>query len=237
MAKRPTGEALGLVLAERIGYRFADLTLAQVALTHSSAAAGRPNNERLEFLGDRVLGLVVTDLLYRVYPDAPQGELAVRFSQLVSGETCAAIAGELGLETLIRVDAGLRSKAGHKMRNVVADALEALIAAVYLDGGIDAARAMVLRLWEPRATTVVKPPRDAKTELQEWAVRFDGARPVYTIARREGPDHEPLFTVSVEVAGFAPASAQGRSRQAAERASAAALLEREGVWAADEANT
>ncbi|MGE0501376.1 MAG: ribonuclease III [Rhizobiaceae bacterium] len=234
-AKRPTGEALAAALADRIGHVFADGRLAETALTHSSAAGTRTSNERLEFLGDRVLGLIVTDLLYQMHPDAPQGELAVRFSQLVSGDTCAAIASEIGIDALVRVDAGLRANGGRKAKNVLGDAMEALVAAVYLDGGMEAARAAVLRLWEPRARMLDRPPRDAKTELQEWAVRFDGARPVYTIEGREGPDHEPVFTVRVSVEGFAPAEASGKSKQAAERAAAAALLAREGVWAEEEA--
>jgi ribonuclease III len=234
-AKRPTGQALIDALAGQTGHRFTDMNLVQMALTHSSAPGAKFNNERLEFLGDRVLGLVVTELLYKLYPEAPQGELAVRLSQLASGDTCAAIGIEMGLDALVRTDAGLRGKQGQKTKNLIADAVEALIAAIYLDGGMEAARRFVLGQWERRAESLSRVPRDAKTELQEWAVRIDGARPVYAIEKRDGPDHDPLFTVSVAVAGFEPASAEGRSKQAAERAAATAFLLREGVWQAAEA--
>lgn len=234
-AKRPTGQALIDVLTEQTGHRFADLLLVQVALTHSSAPGAKFNNERLEFLGDRVLGLVVTELLYKLYPDSPQGELAVRLSQLASGDTCAAVGLEIGLDGLVRTDAGLRSSRGQKTKNLIADAVEALIAAIYLDGGMEAARRFVLSQWEKRAEALSRVPRDAKTELQEWAVRIDGARPVYAIDKREGPDHDPVFTVSVSVAGFELAQAEGRSKQAAERAAATAFLLREGIWQISEA--
>jgi len=234
-ARRPTGEALLDALAEQTGHRFADMPLVQMALTHSSAPGAKFNNERLEFLGDRVLGLVVTELLYKLYPDSPQGELAVRLSQLASGDTCAAVGLEIGLDVLVRTDAGLRGSQGQKTKNLIADAVEALIAAIYLDGGMEAARRFVLSQWQKRAQALSRIPRDAKTELQEWAVRIDGARPVYAIEKREGPDHDPLFTVTVSVAGFEPARAEGRSKQAAERAAATAFLLREGVWQLAEA--
>ncbi|MGD9913559.1 MAG: ribonuclease III [Rhizobiaceae bacterium] len=231
--KRPAGELLAAELATRTGHSFADIALAQTALTHSSAPGAKLNNERLEFLGDRVLGLVLTEMLYSAFPDAPQGELAVRLSLLASGETCAAVALELGLDGLVRTDAGLRGHKGQKTRNVLADAVEALIAAIYIDGGMPAARRFVLGCWEDRARALSRTPRDAKTELQEWAVRQDGARPVYAIEKRDGPDHDPVFTVVVNVPGFAEARATGRSKQAAERAAATVFLTREDVWAGE----
>jgi ribonuclease-3 len=220
--KRPTGEALAAALANATGHVFRDFSLMQRALTHSSARGKLLDNERLEFLGDRVLGLVVTDMLFKALPDATQGELAVRLSALVSGAACAEVADEIGLTKLIHADAGLKSKG--KSRNVPADAVEALIAAIYLEGGIEAARVFVERYWEPRSKAVARMPRDPKTALQEWAHQASASAPVYQIDSREGPDHDPRFTVSVRVVGFAPAIGNGRSKREAE------MLLREGVW-------
>jgi len=217
-------------LEAAIGHPFADAWLLQMALTHSSAHGAGANNERLEFLGDRVLGLIVADMLSAAHPTALQGELAVRLNSLVSGDACAEVAGEIGLQDYIRASPSPKSQKGRNAKNVMADAMEALIAAVYLDGGLEAARRFVLRYWEPRARAAIAPPRDPKTALQEWVVRIDGARPVYAIESREGPEHEPVFTVSVSAPNFAPALAVGRSKQAAERAAAAAFLVREGIW-------
>lgn len=228
--KRPAGATLAEDLRGITGHAFGDLALAELALTHSSALRASDNNERLEFLGDRVLGLVVSELLFRLYPEAREGDLAVRLGSLVSADTCAEIALELGLDRYVRTDSALRSAGGRRARNVLADAVEALIAAIYLEGGLEAARAFVLRCWEPRAETVGRLPRDSKTELQEWVVRINGERPLYAIVGREGPDHEPVFTVELTVPGFEPARAIGRSKQAAERAAATAFLMREGVW-------
>jgi len=227
--KRPTGEALAKAMRERTGHVFRDLALLQTALTHSSAVRASTNNERLEFLGDRVLALVVSEMLFSSFPGAAEGELAVRLSALVSGQTCAEIGLEMGLDEFMRADAAVRSPKGRKATNVLADALEAVIAAIYLEGGLEAARAFIIRYWEPRSKAVLRVPRDPKTELQEWAVQTTGARPVYSIEKREGPDHEPVFTVVVDVEGFAPERASGRSKQAAERAAAIGFLLREGV--------
>ena len=241
--KRPTGEALAVALAAATGHVFRDFTLMQRALTHSSARGKTYDNERLEFLGDRVLGLVVTEMLFSAYPDATQGELAMRLSALVSGATCAEIADRIGLVPLIHADSGVRQAkakarvtaydsllAEAKARNVRADAIEALIAAIYLDAGLDAARRFILRYWEPLAQAVVKVPRDPKTELQEWAHQAAQAAPAYQIEGRDGPDHDPLFTVSVAVTGFEPSIGRGRSKREAEQSAAAAMLRREGVW-------
>jgi len=174
-----------------------------------------------------VLGLVVTDMLFRFYPDATQGELAVRLSLLVSGAACAEIANEIGLTGLIHAEAGLRARG--KSRNVPADALEALIAALYLDGGMGAADVFIRRYWEPRVKSVETFRRDPKTELQEWAHQAASATPVYQIDGRMGPDHEPLFSISVRVAGYEPATGTGRSKREAEQAAALAMLVREGI--------
>ncbi|MBL8583564.1 MAG: ribonuclease III [Rhizobiaceae bacterium] len=231
MARKRTANA---AFAEQIhaitGHLFSDVALAQTALTHSSALRVSENNERLEFLGDRVLGLIVSEMLFVMFPDAPEGDLAVRLGALVSADTCADIALGMELDRHMHTDSALRSAGGRRARNVLADAMEALIAAVYLEGGLEAARAFVLRYWQPRAESAARPPRDSKTELQEWVVRFNGERPLYAVVGREGPDHEPIFTVALSVPGFAEVQAAGRSKQAAERAAATMFLVREGVW-------
>jgi ribonuclease-3 len=226
-AKRLTEHELAEAIGQRTGYAFRNAALLRRALTHASKrGSDGTDNERLEFLGDRVLGLVVSEMLFNRYPEARQGELAVRLNALVSGETCGVIAMELGLDRLIHADPVARSAKG----NALADAVEALIAAIYLDGGLEPARAFIAQHWEHRAETVAKILRSAKTELQEWLAQRDGLRPNYSIVSREGPDHEPLFTVSVEAKGFVAINGVGPSRQSAEQAAAAAFLVREGVW-------
>ncbi|MBE7183691.1 MAG: ribonuclease III [Methylobacterium mesophilicum] len=231
--KRPTGA----VLAERLfgitGYRVRDVGLVERALTHSSVRGrGEGDYERLEFLGDRVLGLLVADCLLRRFPAATEGELALRLNALVSREACAEIAEESGLTELIRADIGLKALQGRKARNVRADVVEAMIAAIYLDGGLEGVRPFIEKYWTKRMNAREEAPREAKTALQEWAVTRDGATPTYSIDERTGPDHDPLFTVSVSVPGLVPTSGQGGSRRKAEQAAAEALLVREGVWPA-----
>ncbi len=233
--KRPKGDTLAVEIAARTGYAFRDIGLLQRALTHSSVRGKvGADNERLEFLGDRVLALVVADMLFRAYPDAAQGELAVRLSALVSGDACAEVAEEIGIVDFIHADAAVKGAQGRKAKNVRADAVEALIAAIYLDGGLEKAAAFILGIWERRAQKAVRAIRDSKTMLQEWLARRDSARPVYVIVGREGPDHEPVFTVEVQAPGFDGTTGRGRSRQAAEQAAAAAFLAREGVTAETE---
>ena len=218
-------------LAVITGHVFADRSLADAALTHASArGATRIDYQRLEFLGDRVLGLVVADMLYAAFPAAPEGELSLRLNALVNAETLAAIADETGLGELIRAAADVRALSPRKRVNVRADVMEALIAALYLDGGMDTARNFILRWWELRARAAGAARRDPKTELQEWAHQAAAAVPVYETQRREGPDHDPVFTVVVTVPGREPAEATGRSKREAEQNAAAALLVREGVW-------
>jgi ribonuclease-3 len=232
---RPTGDALAKALADKTGHAFKDQRLLETALTHSSAVKAVANNERLEFLGDRVLGLIVADMLFRRFPDAREGEIAPRFNALVDARTCAEIGTELQLADFVRADAALKARTRGTGGNYLADAVEALIAAIYVDGGIDAARVFVLRYWEPRLSMVVVKPVNPKSELQEWVAKDSDARPEYAIEKREGPDHQPVFTVSVTVPGFAPSLGTGGSRRAAEEAAATAFLKREGVWA-DEGN-
>jgi ribonuclease-3 len=233
--KRPTGEELARIVCDRTGYAFGNLVLLQTALTHSSTAAAT-NNERLEFLGDRVLALVVSELLFSSFPQAREGELAVRLNALVRADTCADVAREVGLDGLIRADSAVRAGGSAKAKNVLSDATEALIAAIYIDGGMDAARGFILRYWEKRSQATAEVPRDAKTELQEWAAQRSGARPAYAVEKREGPDHAPTFTVAVEVPGFERVLASGGSKQAAERAAAEAFLAREGIRARENAS-
>ncbi|MFA7414835.1 MAG: ribonuclease III [Rhizobium sp.] len=225
-----TPEERGLVEAA-IGYAFTDKERLDRALTHSSATLARGGDyERLEFLGDRVLGLCVAELLFTSFRKASEGELSVRFNQLVSAETCAAIADELELHRFIRTGADVKKLTGKNMLNVRADVVESLIAAIYLDAGLEAARAFVLRFWSERAARADGARRDAKTELQEWAHAKYAVTPVYRIADRSGPDHDPRFTVTVEIPGIAPETGMERSKRAAEQAAATRLLEREGVW-------
>jgi ribonuclease-3 len=219
---------------QRIGHSFANAERLERALTHSSIrnpAGG--NYERLEFLGDRVLGLCVAELLFDHFRDAAEGELSVRLNQLVSAQTCAEVADELELHEFIRTGADVKQLADKRMLNVRADVVESVIAAIYLDAGLEAARGFIHKYWKPRAFADDAARRDAKTELQEWAHARYGVTPVYRVTDRSGPDHEPVFNVTVEVNGAEPASGASRSKRAAEQAAATALLEREGVWKAN----
>ena len=197
----------------------------------SSALAGKGGNyERLEFLGDRVLGLCVAEFLFETFKDAKEGELSVRLNQLVSAESCARISDDLGLHKFIRTGADVKKLTGKAMLNVRADVVESLIAAIYLDGGLEAARGFIQRHWHERAASADGGRRDAKTELQEWAHAKFATTPAYRVNDRSGPDHDPRFTVTVEIAGLAPETGVERSKRAAEQVAATRMLEREGVW-------
>lgn len=214
-----------------IGYQFAEKERLDRALTHSSARNAKGSNyQRLEFLGDRVLGLCVAELLFQTFRDANEGELSVRLNQLVSAESCAKVADDLELHQFIRTGSDVKKITGKAMMNVRADVVESLIAAIYLDGGLEAARSFVLRHWKDRAARADGARRDAKTELQEWAHAKFGIAPSYRTDDRSGPDHDPRFTVTVEVAGVAPETGTDRSKRGAEQMAATKLLEREGVW-------
>ena len=219
-----------------IGHIFTDISRLPRAMTHASArAADGTDYERLEFLGDRVLGLVIAELLFRTYPASDEGELSVRLNQLVDAETCAEIAEEIGITRFIRTGADIRSLTGKRRLNIRADVMESLIAAIYLDGGLEAVQPFIVRHWEARAKSPASARRDAKTELQEWAHRQDGLHPLYVIEKREGPDHEPVFTVSVKVGTLKPGYGTGSSKREAEQNAAADLLAREKVRPAGEA--
>ncbi|MCT7375984.1 ribonuclease III [Chelativorans salis] len=230
-AKRLTGERLAEAAEQRTGVAFRNARLLESALTHSSARSkAGVDYQRLEFLGDRVLGLVVAEMLYETFPEAPEGELSVRLNALVNADTLAAITDELGLDTLIRTGSDLRSRAPTKQINMRADVMEALIAVIYLDNGLEAASRFIRTHWTERSKAAGAARSDPKTALQEWAHRASGATPVYRIDGRDGPDHDPIFTVAVEIAGYAEGSGRGRSKREAEQAAATEVLVREGVW-------
>ena len=223
-------------LEERIGYKFADKALLERALTHISALSGGPQNraasyQRLEFLGDHVLGLVISDMLYRAFPKANEGELSRRLADLVRKETCAEVAKAMDLGPALKLG-NSESHAGGRLRaTILADACEGLVGAVFIDGGYEAADALIVRFWKERMLKPLRPLRDPKTMLQEWAQARGLPTPAYREVERKGPDHDPEFRVSVELPKFAPAEGLGRSKRAAEQAAATAMLTREGVKA------
>jgi ribonuclease III len=223
-------------LETRIGYRFGDVALLNCALTHISALKGPRNRagsyQRLEFLGDHVLGLVISDMLFRGFPKADEGELSRRLADLVRKETCAEIAVTIELGSAIKLGSSEVNAGARKRPAILADVCEALIGAAYLDGGYAAASALVERLWQARMQAKAQPPRDPKTVLQEWAQARGLPTPAYREVARSGPDHDPEFRVAVQLPQFAPAEGSGRSKRAAEQAAAAAMLAREGVRAA-----
>ena len=223
-------------LEQRIGYKFSDPALLDCGLTHISALKGARNRagsyQRMEFLGDHVLGLVISDMLFRAFPKADEGELSRRLADLVRKETCAEIARAIDLGVAIRLGSSEANAGGRKRPAILADVCEALIGAVYLDGGYPAAAALVERLWEVRMRATAQPLRDPKTILQEWAQARGLPTPAYREVARSGPDHDPHFRVAVQLPHFAPAEGSGRSKRAAEQAAAAAMLAREGVRAA-----
>lgn len=212
--------------ARRIGHQFRRPELLTRALTHASLSTpSRPDNQRLEFLGDRVLGLVMAEALLAADRQASEGQLAPRFNALVRRETCAAVAHEVGLGEVLKLGRSEMMSGGRRKEALLADAMEAVIAAVYLDAGFPAARDMVLRLWGDRIGQVETDARDAKTTLQEWAQARGMTPPRYRVVEREGPDHEPTFTIEAELQDGRKARAVAKSKRAAEQAAARALLE------------
>ena len=222
-------------LSARIGHDFADPALLKLALTHASARAGeRPNddNERLEFLGDRVLGLAIAELLANSFPKAREGELARWFNHLVRAETCAEIAQEWELGTFILMSGGEAGSGGRGKKTILANACEAVLGAIFADGDYDAARAVIHRFWKAQLDTLELAAPDAKSLLQEWAQGRRLPLPRYLEITREGPDHAPRFTAEVQIDGVAPERGTGANKRAAEQAAALAMLLREGVWQA-----
>ena len=213
----------------QIGYRFSDDALLLEALTHGSTQKHKGDYQRLEFLGDRVLGLVVAEQLFRTHARLSEGELTARHSALVRSEACAAAGDTIGLSDLIIVGTGERAKGMNLNRTLLGDVMEALIAAIYLDGGLEAARGFVLTAWEAQFRKPTVAEKDAKTFLQEWALGRALPIPAYSVVSREGPEHEPVFVVSVEVKGREPALGTAMSKQGAEKNAADQFLKREGI--------
>lgn len=211
----------------RLGHVFADPALLVRALTHgSTSSTTRPDNQRLEFLGDRVLGLAIADAVLAHDPDAREGQLAPRYNALVRKETCADIAREIDLGAVLQIGRSERMSGGRRKTALLGDALEAVIAAVYLDAGFEAARGLILRLWGDRIAGVQADARDPKTALQEWAQARGMPPPVYSERAREGPDHAPVFTIEARLQNGAAAQASATSKRQAEQAAAKALLAR-----------
>jgi len=232
--KRPRrGKRAATALEDRIGYHFRDAAMLESALTHISALKGARNRagsyQRLEFLGDHVLGLVISDMLYRAFPKADEGELSRRLADLVRKETCAEIGRNIDLGAAIRVGSSEHNAGARTRPAILADVCEAVIGAVYLDGGYKAAEGLVERLWQVRLRATAQPLRDPKTVLQEWAQARGLPTPSYREVARSGPDHNPEFRVAVVLPSFAPAEGIGRSKRGAEQAAAAAMMAREGV--------
>ena len=219
---------------EQIGHVFADSALLTTALTHVSALKNPSDRwgsyQRLEFLGDHVLGLVVSDMLFRTYPNADEGELSKRLSDLVRRETCADVAKTMGLLDAIKLGAVGAGDASDRLRkSVLGDICEAVIGAVYLDGGYPAAQKMIERAWAERMRKPMRALRDPKTVLQEWAQGKGLPTPSYREVERTGPHHDPQVRVAVELPGMESAEGQGSTKRAAEKAAALSLLKREGV--------
>ena len=222
-------------LSERLGYTFKDRSLLELALTHASARPSlKPNedNERLEFLGDRVLGLAIAEVLTESFPTASEGELARRFNQLVRAETCVEVALTWELGKLILMSGGEAESGGRRKKTILANACEAVLGAIFLDGGYGAGREVVHRFWASELGGFDLATPDAKSVLQEWAQGRRLPLPVYLEVAREGPDHAPRFTAEVQIDGVAPERGQGANKRAAEQAAALAMLMREGVWQA-----
>jgi ribonuclease-3 len=215
-------------LERSLGHAFADRRLLERALTHASASS-KASNERLEFLGDRVLGLVVAEKLHADYPDDSEGILALKYNALVRGEACAAAAESAGLPGHVIIASAEGVSGGRHRTAILGGVCEAVIAAIYLDGGFEAARKVILRHWEEPFACLGEEMRDPKTMLQEWAqsrTRIARGTPVYRVLSREGPDHAPHFVIEVSVTGEGVECGTGGSKQEAQQAAAKAMLDR-----------
>ncbi|NUR13737.1 MAG: ribonuclease III [Bradyrhizobium sp.] len=213
---------VGAFVRDKLGHELRDIHLFELALTHSSVRS--ESYERLEFLGDRVLGLVIAHALYERYPNEPEGNLSKRFNGLVDRETCAENGRQIGVPALIRLGKQARDDGANQSGNVVGDVVEALIGALFLDGGMDAAERFILKLWEPDLSSQRRAPQHPKSALQELAAAKGVKAPVYEVIGRTGAHHAPKFTIRVSVPTLGEASAEGTSKQEAETAAAAALL-------------
>lgn len=212
-------------LENLIGYEFQDKQLLKTAMTHSSTGEAS-NYERLEFLGDRVLGLVVSEILYEKFPEEKEGDLAKRLASLVQGSWLAKIASDIHLGEYMEFSEAERGGGGVDNENILADGMEALIGALYLDSGLETCRSFITKFWGDAFYEMKKPPQHPKTALQEWAQGQGLPLPTYKIVGQSGPDHAPVFDVRLHVEGYDDLVAQGRSRQVAEKEAAQEFLER-----------
>jgi len=221
-----------VALQRTLGYKFTDKALLERALTHSSARGTKKagDNERLEFLGDRVLGLAIAELLSERHPKASEGDLARLFNRLVQRETCADVAIAMKLGEHLVLSGSEVSNGGRSKASILADACEAVLGAAFLDAGFEPSREIVRKFWMPRLESSAEAPGDPKTALQEWAQARKLGLPVYSEVERSGPDHAPVFTSQVLVGKRAPATGSGSSKRVAEQEAAKAFLEREGIW-------
>jgi ribonuclease-3 len=210
-------------LEQMIGYRFRNPTYMEQALTHSSKA-GAANYERIEFLGDRVLNLVMAHTLYEQFPNENEGNLAKRHSALVQGRMLAAIGTSVNIHDFVILSEAERQSGGAENENIISDAMEALLGAIFLDGGLEAVRPVIIRLWDKYILAHNELPQDAKTELQEWVQARALPLPEYVISGRTGPDHAPEFEIELRVQGAQPVKAHGPSRRHAEKEAAKLML-------------
>lgn len=225
-------------LKDVLGHGFTNKAVLQRALTHASFSGGQSDAtktyQRLEFLGDRVLALVIADVLSERFPKADEGELARRLNHLVRAETCAAVAKKIGLDRYVRTDDLDVTKSTRAARAVLADVCEAVIAALYTDGGMEPARSFILTHWQSFMDEEDAGRRDPKTALQEWAHTRQKPTPTYRETGRDGPDHAPVFEITLEVEGYNPVIAAGKSKRDAQQLAAKTMLVREGAWQDDE---
>lgn len=212
---------------QKLGHEFGDKTLLRSALTHSSTG-GAASYERLEFLGDRVLGLVVAQMLFEKFPDEAEGDLAKRLAALVQGSFLAEIATKINLGAFVILSDGERDAGGAANENILADVFEALLGALYLDGGFEKCTQLIERLWADSIFEMKVPPQHPKTSVQEWAQSRGLSLPLYEIVAQTGPDHAPVFEVQLSVEGQKSVRAQGPSRQAAEKSAAQLFLDQLG---------
>ena len=214
---------------QRLGYEFSNLSLLVEALTHSSIASDfRKDNQRLEFLGDRVLGLVMAEALLEIDQSAPEGTLAPRFNALVRKETCAEVARQIELGGVLKIGRSEMLSGGRRKDALLGDGMEAVIAAIYKDGGFEIAKKIIIKLWGDRIKNVKVDARDAKTMLQEWAQARGQNPPSYEVISRSGPDHAPDFLVKVILASGETSEAMAGSKRQAEQMAAKALLQKIG---------
>ncbi len=219
-------------LEKNLGYSFANRDLLERALTHVSAAVGQAGSsyQRLEFLGDRVLGLVISETLCRTFQEATEGELSRRLAELVRRESCAEVSMDWGVGPHLKLGTSEVQSGGRKNTAILADVCESILGAIFIDGGYDAVKAVILGAFEERISAPRRPLHDAKTALQEWAQGLGLPTPIYHLVERVGPDHAPQFRIAARVDGRADSIGHGPSKRVAEQNAAEGLLLREGVW-------